>query len=128
MKVIIAGSRSICKISTNQWDYLKLVDIIDQAITESGFEITAVISGGANGPDKAGELWAESNDIPVILMKPNWSLGRGAGMIRNSDMVKNGDALIAIHDGVSRGTQDTINKMRKKGCPTLVKVIKNEDE
>ncbi len=114
MKVIIAGSRSIGLVK-NTWDYEYLCKLIDQAITESGFTITEVISGNANGPDKAGEIWAVTNSIPCTIIKPDWSIGRHAGMLRNSKMVDRADAAIVLYDGVSKGTKDTINKITKAG-------------
>ena len=45
--------------------------------------------------------------------KPNWRLGRGTGLARNGDMVATADALIAIYDGESKGTLDTIEKMKR---------------
>lgn len=51
MKTIIAGSRSIDRISARRWDYEMLVSRIEQAVAESGFEVTEVITGGAGGPD-----------------------------------------------------------------------------
>lgn len=44
MRTIIAGSRGI-------WDY----KLIDQAVIESKFDMSVVISGTANGVDKLGE-------------------------------------------------------------------------
>ena len=77
MKTIIAGSRSIDRISARRWDYEMLVSRIEQAVAESGFEVTEVITGGAGGPDRAGEHRAAKHDIPITTIKPNWKLARG---------------------------------------------------
>lgn len=123
LKVIIAGSRSIARLSSRRWDYEKLTSILDNAIADSGFEITEVISGGAGGPDRAGEQWAARNGVPVTIIKPNWKLGRGAGLIANRQLAEAGDALIALHDGESTGTQDMIDHMKAAGLPVHVVVI-----
>lgn len=104
MKVIVAGSRSIMDYS-----------LVRGAIEESGFQITEIVSGGARGVDQLGERYAEEHGIPIRQFKPNWKLGRHAGFKANSQMVEHSDALIAIHDGESKGTMDTIRKMRKAG-------------
>lgn len=123
LKVILAGSRSIARLSSRRWDYEKLTSIVDAAIADSGFEITEVISGGAGGPDRAGEQWAARNSVPVTIIKPNWKLGRGAGLIANRQLAEAGDALIALHDGESTGTQDMIDHMKAAGLPVHVVVI-----
>ena len=50
MKTIIAGSRDIS-------DYA----FIEEAIVESGFEVSLVLSGCARGVDQLAAKWAEKN-------------------------------------------------------------------
>ena len=123
LKVIIAGSRSVARISSRRWDYDQLATILEAAISESGFQITEVISGGAGGPDRAGEQWAARNEVPTTVIKPNWKLGRGAGLIANRGLAATGEALIALHDGESTGTLDMINHMIAAGMPVHVVVV-----
>ena len=113
MRTIIAGSRAVGRLSERSWNYDYLKELVSRAVLESGIDITAVISGGAGGPDRAGEIWAEDTKTPMEQFKPNWRLGRGAGLARNGDMVATADALIAIYDGESKGTLDTIEKMKQ---------------
>lgn len=110
MKVIIAGSRSITSLTT-----------IYNAIEQSGFAITEVVSGGARGVDKVGELWAKSHNIPCKVFQAEWNKhGRAAGARRNVDMALYADALIAIWDGVSPGTRNMIRTIEKLGKPICV--------
>lgn len=98
MKVVIAGSRGIT-------DY----KIVCDAIKESGFDITRVVSGGARGTDQLGERWAKEHNVPCEVITANWEVdGRSAGLKRNKEMCEVSDALIAIWDGKSRGTSHTI--------------------
>lgn len=98
MKVIIAGSRDIT-------DY----EAVKRAVVNSGFEITEVVSGTARGVDQLGEQWAIDNNIPITPFPANWAnYGRGAGFRRNLEMAQYADALIALWDGVSRGTKNMI--------------------
>jgi hypothetical protein len=113
MRVIIAGSRSI-----------KNYDIVEKAVRDSGFEITQIISGGAGGVDELGEQFAARYNIPISYFLANWvAYGRSAGMIRNTDMAKNADALIAIWDGKSVGTKDMIDKANHVGIPVKTTVV-----
>jgi len=124
LKVIIAGSRSIARASARRWDYDELASALETAVLESGFEITEVISGGPGGPDRAGEQWAARHDIPITVIKPNWRLGRGAGLIANGQLAEAGEALIALHDGESTGTQGMIDHMKAAGMPVHAVVVK----
>lgn len=113
MRVIIAGSREIRYLLTT--DY---VDMVAEVVAASGWrdEITCVISGGARGIDTAGEAWARREGIPVIRYPADWDKhGKAAGPIRNELMAQNADALLAVWDGVSRGTADMIRRARKHG-------------
>lgn len=111
MKVIVAGSRSITDGC-----------LVDWAIVESSFEITELVSGGARGVDSLGEMWADRHNIPIRRFIPNWDLyGKSAGFLRNTEMTKYAEALIAIHDGKSRGTADMIQKAVGTGLKVFVK-------
>lgn len=113
MKVVIAGSRDITSPSS-----------VAQAIRESGFDISEVVSGGARGVDKLGEQWAGFNLIPITRFIANWnSEGKAAGIIRNHKMALYADALIAIWDGKSKGTKHMILDMQKTGKPVYVYIV-----
>ena len=111
MKLIIAGSRSL----------VGMVSLIDWAINRVGWKPTLIISGHAKGVDMAGESWAEQSGIPIKRYIPDWDThGKKAGFLRNSDMVRDGDGLLAIQYGQSKGTQHTIDLAHQYGLPTLV--------
>lgn len=110
MRTIIAGSRN-----------LKDRSVIVDAIAKSGFTITTVISGMAIGPDSWGKDWGNAHQIPVIKMPALWNLhGKSAGYLRNLAMAERADALIAIWDGISRGTQHMINIAKSKGLKIYI--------
>jgi SLOG family YspA-like protein len=86
-----------------------------EAIKASGFQITCVLSGCANGVDRLGESWANDHGIPVRRYPAKWeTLGKEAGVIRNSEMVEDGEQAICIWDGRSPGTRDLIQKAKHK--------------
>jgi len=118
MRVIIAGSRTID-------DYA----LLETTIEESGWkdQISVVVYGGAKGVDSLGLGYAMSNDIPVSSFLADWErYGTAAGPIRNEQMAKNADALIAIWDGISKGTKNMIDTAKKYHLKVFVKEIMDE--
>jgi hypothetical protein len=112
MRTIIAGSRSITDYAT-----------VERAVRLSGIEITEVISGKARGPDLLGERWAKEHDVPVNSKPANWNkYGPSAGPIRNREMAEEADALVAVWDGVSKGTKDMIKVAKQKGLKVHIHV------
>lgn len=113
MVVIIAGSR-------DYHDY----DTLLEAIQESGFTITEVVSGMASGVDQLAIKYAKENNLPLQEFHADWKKhGKSAGPIRNRLMADNADALIAIHTNNSRGTKNMIETAREKGLEVYVRTI-----
>jgi glycerophosphoryl diester phosphodiesterase len=114
MKTIVAGGRNM-----NQYE------LVQQAIADSGFEITELVSGGAAGVDKLGERYALESNTPLVVMQADWNQhGRAAGPIRNRQMAEYADALIAVWDGESKGTKNMIQTAEKLGLQVYVKTTK----
>lgn len=114
MKVIIAGSRNISDG----------FPIINAAVLASGFDVTEVVSGTAQGIDRAGEAWAYEMELPVRYFPANWQKdGKSAGYRRNYQMADYADALIAIWDGKSKGTDHMITTMKAINKPVYVHVV-----
>lgn len=84
-------------------------------------EIT-VVCGKARGADTLGERYAEERGYAVHYFPADWDrYGKSAGHIRNEEMAKNADALVAFWDGKSRGTKDMIKLARQYGLRVRVK-------
>lgn len=110
MKVIVAGSRDGF-VAKN----------VFEAIEESNFIITKVVSGTARGVDKDGEYYAKCNKLPVKQFPADWSTyGKRAGFIRNMAMANYADALVAVWDGKSKGTKHMIDTMKALNKPVYV--------
>lgn len=110
MRTIIAGPRTCT-------DYF----LVESAIAQSGFEITEVCSGRARGVDRLGEDWAAARGIPIAYFRAEWNhYGLGAGFLRNKEMAEYADALIAVWNGTSRGTNHMITVAQKKGLKIYV--------
>jgi hypothetical protein len=115
--VIIAGSRRFIGKSA--------YSLVAEAVVESGFDITEVVSGTARGIDNIGEEWARNNNVPVRQFPAQWGkYGRVAGLKRNEAMAKYSEGLIAIWDGESRGTENMINTAKVNGLQVYVKTSK----
>lgn len=113
MKTIIAGSRTIRDYS-----------VVVNAIGESGFEITEVVSGCAMGVDAIGERWAFLNKIPVKKLPADWKqYGKKAGIIRNMLMADYAEALIAVWFNKSKGTKHMIDCANEHGLHVFVKEV-----
>lgn len=118
MKLIIAGSRDI-----PESEALVRIDRILSYVPLSPDQITEVVSGGARGPDRAGELWAQKNNIKLRIFFADWNThGKAAGPLRNIEMAKyvgSEGALLPIWDGQSRGTGHMVETAKKHGLIVL---------
>lgn len=107
MKWWIAGSRGIR-------DYTYVNKVLVKHVRSGDL----IRTGGAQGVDRIAEYWGRHNNICVEpSLKPNWKMGRGAGMIRNTEGVEWADKVIVIWDGKSPGSKDVIKKCKKMGKP-----------
>lgn len=113
MVVAIIGSRTF-------FDFKR----VEEEILKLKLDITRIVSGGANGADQLGELFANKYNIPLIIYPPNWDeYGKAAGFIRNKEIVNDADLIIAFWDGKSSGTKNTLDLALSIGKPTyLVRV------
>jgi len=113
MKVIIAGGRDY---NLTKSDF----DLLDYISTK--WQISEVVSGGANGADFGGEVWAEKNKISVKKFPPNWKeYGKVAGPIRNAEMAAYSDGVILFSGG--KGTKNMF-ETAKEFCLEIL-IIKN---
>lgn len=116
MRVGIVGSRSITL-------YEALEDVLSGA-PRHWMDDPHLVSGGADGVDRLAERYAKENNLPMTVIEPDysdWSNGHPA-KFRNTKIVKESDAIVAVWDGQSNGTRDTINKALDRGVPVYVEV------
>jgi hypothetical protein len=72
-----------------------------------------IVSGGCpTGADHFAELLAAKYGVPITIHPALWGInGRAAGFIRNTDIAKDSDCLIAcVAPDRKGGTEDTIRK------------------
>ena len=114
MKIIIFGSRHLNPS----------IDVLHSIIVNNQVNITQIIDGGCRGIDQLGKEYGLIHKIPVTTVAAEWNrYGRSAGPIRNAKMVELADMGICIWDGKSKGTLDTINKLKATGKPVIVHIV-----
>lgn len=92
--------------------------------------ISVVICGMAPGADLLGRAWALERGLPVIPMPADWLnmdlpicvprqrwdgswYNAGAGIVRNQEMARVAEALVAVRVNGSPGTTSMISEARK---------------
>ena len=106
MKVAIIGSRS-----------LQPEDFTEYLPEDT----TVIISGGARGVDSAARAYALRRHIPYIEFRPDYKMyGSFAPLMRNLEIIRAADLVLAFWDGQSRGTMHVISSCRKEKIPCRV--------
>ncbi len=73
-----------------------------------------IVSGGAKGADTLATQFATEMGIPLLIFKPDYQrYGRGATLVRNTQIIENAEVVFAFWDGQSKGTKDSIKKAEK---------------
>jgi len=109
LRTIIAGSREGASYGD-----------VKIACALANWKIGLVLSGRARGVDQLGEKWAMERDLIIEPYPANWDFGKGAGHMRNQVMASRADALVAVWDGVSKGTKHMIETAEKFNLQTII--------
>ena len=106
MNIAIVGGRDFS-------DYTLLKESILSYISIYGV-LDNIVSGGAKGADTLATQFATEMGIPLLVFKPDYQkYGRGATLIRNTQIIENAEVVFAFWDGESKGTKDSITKAKK---------------
>ena len=83
--------------------------------------ITEIVSGGAEGADKLGVLFARLNNLKLKEFLPEWNrYGKSAGFKRNKLIIDYADIVIVFWNGLSKGTIHSINLAKKSHKPCYI--------
>lgn len=129
IRLIIAGSRPPENIRkdperNHKWHIKRqknqLIWRAFQASPWRFFQVGEVVEGCADGIDRLAEWWAKGESIPLKHCPAQWkkedgSVNMKAGRERNEQMAIYADALLAIWDGESKGTEHMIETMDMLG-------------
>lgn len=120
-RVIIAGGRDFT-------DYMLLSEMMDNYLSGITDDIF-IVCGQARGADTLGEQYAKDHGYTVNYFPAQWTrYGKAAGYIRNTEMAKNADALVAFWDGHSLGTKHMIATAEQLGLDVCVVQYKSQKE
>jgi hypothetical protein len=118
MRVVVFGGRDFHK----QDLAFRALDQID-----AQYGIDLVIDGKANGADKIGNLWAVIRGKETERYPADWAkFGRAAGVIRNRQMIEEGNPEMGIAFPGGRGTENMKKQLKEHGIKVLNVVIKGE--
>ncbi len=113
LRVIIAGGRDFD-------NYILLTETMDKYLSDVTDDVV-IVCGKARGADTLGEQYAISHGYSVWDFPAEWSrYGKAAGYIRNTEMAKNADALVAFWVGRSLGTKHMIATAEQSGLDVHV--------
>lgn len=92
MKLLITGSRKFD-------NSIGIMEAIKQVENLQGQKITMLLHGGATGADTLAQQWAEENNIPTQILKPDYEKhgGKIAPLLRNNELVKRADCTLAFY-------------------------------
>jgi hypothetical protein len=113
MRIAVVGSREYGRLDQVTF-FLDHMLKLNPAIT--------IVSGGADGVDKAAEEWAKAHNIECKVFPADWENdGDKAGIKRNALIIENSDSALVFWDGESAGTLDSLCRgMKKKNYPVKV--------
>ena len=115
MKLAIVGSRTF-----TDYELLHKIILANYKIKD----INEIISGGAIGTDTLAERFAKQYSIKLTVFKPDWKkIGRGAGLMRNKDIINEATHVIAFWDRESHGTKNSIDIAIKLNKPIITQRI-----
>lgn len=110
MKTIITGSTSI-----------KDYNLVVAALERINWELSEIVSGGSQGVDSLAERYAQEHQIPIkTFLADRETYGKAAIPIRNAQMAKYADVLVAIWDGNSPGTSNMLTEAKELGLRVVV--------
>jgi hypothetical protein len=99
--------------------------LVANAIDDAPFDVDRVIHGNAEGVDRSADVYCTLNSIPVRGVSPDYEKfsdnPKYAPLARNKKMFKQADAVIAIIEGESRGTEHVMG-LAKSDDMDLAKV------
>ena len=123
VRIIVCGGKDF---SDKEMMYGVLNEIYDQ------YPEAEIISGHAKGADMIAEEYALNYRHNLKVFEADWKrYGRGAGPIRNREMLKyageGNPIVIAFWDGKSRGTANMIRLAKNAGVEYIIKMYEKRD-
>ena len=125
-KVLVCGGRNYgWKMENNlkvvdepaQRKLYKALDNVLRAAREEEKNLI-VIHGAAAGADSLSDRWARERQVEIETYPADWEKhGRGAGFIRNSQMLKEGQPDLVLAFAGGKGTAMMVSLSEKNDVP-----------
>ena len=107
-RVLVCGGRDFA-------DYEMLSEALDALMP-----VAVIIHGGAKGADRLAGQYAESHQIEQWAFPALWEkYGKGAGPVRNAQMLREGKPEIVIAFPGGKGTANMVKLAREAGVPVV---------
>lgn len=113
-KLIVAGGRDFNDYGLLSKELNALANGIYADVAVS------IVSGMARGADALAVRFAQEHGVQLYEFPADWSQGKWAGFLRNKEMAKFSDGLLAFWDGQSRGTRHMIETMEQLKKPVYI--------
>lgn len=107
-------------------DRRRLFRTLDALHSEYGF--TRLVHGAARGADTLAGEWAERAGVPVTMYPADWSKGRGAGHIRNAEMLAASNPHLVVAFPGGRGTAGMVKLALRAGKEVLTVNTGDDDD
>lgn len=106
---------------------IKDYDEVKQAVVDSGYEITEIVSGPNAMFHSLGELWAKEHEIPIKRFSGVWRHDSViAGYMQFVVMSTYADALILITESQHTSANPMLKIAQMKQLPYHVHIVKND--
>ena len=117
-RILVCGGRDFL-------DYLKLRDVLDSLINDlEDPSNVVIIQGGAKGADFLAKVYAYCWGWGGLMCEEypaDWRKhGKGAGSIRNQQMLDEGRPNLVVAFPGGSGTADMVRRARKAGVEVIV--------
>lgn len=113
MKIAFSGGRN----ATIHW---WIADTVRKAISSED-EIEILVGDCPTGIDLFVREYCKQAEVTYTVFVADWdNHGKAAGPIRNAELVKDANILIAFWDGKSKGTLSAITEATKNHIPVKI--------
>ena len=115
VKIGITGSRDFKNLQKVDIEMNQILSFLSD-INED----CLIITGGAQGVDKAAIDYCLKYDVPYMTIRPINPKDKISYLFRNVEIVTMSDHIIAFWNGTSRGTKFTMDYANARGKKVLV--------
>lgn len=120
MRVVVFGGRDFFAES---WLKTELCDLVWQRKRFASVpqQISVLIHGDARGVDQMAGNFGIGCSLEVIEFKADWKkYGKGAGHIRNKQMIDEGKPELGVAFPGGKGTANMIKQLKAAGIPVIL--------